>query len=173
MIRRPPRSTLFPYTTLFRSRFNLVSGARRRNGTDAARNPWANGPAQSSDCGLDGGSFSRRDVAGYSNRGSGDQPKFASFFGLRRWRRLWQRVPKPRPSACGRRQPRRGVLRVPFFVAGIIPRSLYGSSRGSGSLPVGSGAIVPKPTKPQNLAKNRNQMVRLSKPFETTANQPK
>src|SRR5438876_5904540 len=23
MIRRPPRSTLFPYTTLFRSRFNL------------------------------------------------------------------------------------------------------------------------------------------------------
>src|SRR5260370_16023774 len=25
MIRRPPRSTLFPYTTLFRSRLNLVS----------------------------------------------------------------------------------------------------------------------------------------------------
>src|SRR2546429_6112425 len=28
MIRRPPRSTLFPYTTLFRS--NRVRGARRR-----------------------------------------------------------------------------------------------------------------------------------------------
>src|SRR2546429_1239424 len=29
MIRRPPRSTLFPYTTLFRSRFaNLPTGAR-------------------------------------------------------------------------------------------------------------------------------------------------
>src|SRR2546426_4357804 len=28
MIRRPPRSTLFPYTTLFRSRF--VRGERRR-----------------------------------------------------------------------------------------------------------------------------------------------
>src|SRR2546427_7734685 len=26
MIRRPPRSTLFPYTTLFRSRPNLVKG---------------------------------------------------------------------------------------------------------------------------------------------------
>src|SRR5260370_5513202 len=25
MIRRPPRSTLFPYTTLFRSRFHLAS----------------------------------------------------------------------------------------------------------------------------------------------------
>src|SRR3989449_10944219 len=28
MIRRPPRSTLFPYTTLFRSHDPLVSGAR-------------------------------------------------------------------------------------------------------------------------------------------------
>src|SRR2546421_8762787 len=30
MIRRPPRSTLFPYTTLFRSRYgHLLEGARR------------------------------------------------------------------------------------------------------------------------------------------------
>src|SRR5687768_18336103 len=28
MIRRPPRSTLFPYTTLFRSRLNLQSSYR-------------------------------------------------------------------------------------------------------------------------------------------------
>src|SRR3712207_7958860 len=28
MIRRPPRSTLFPYTTLFRSRFNDVAGVQ-------------------------------------------------------------------------------------------------------------------------------------------------
>src|SRR3712207_7371179 len=28
MIRRPPRSTLFPYTTLFRSQDPLVAGAR-------------------------------------------------------------------------------------------------------------------------------------------------
>src|SRR5256885_3733607 len=31
MIRRPPRSTLFPYTTLFRSgRLDLISSGRRR-----------------------------------------------------------------------------------------------------------------------------------------------
>src|SRR2546430_12678991 len=30
MIRRPPRSTLFPYTTLFRSLDGLDGGARRR-----------------------------------------------------------------------------------------------------------------------------------------------
>src|SRR3712207_7233892 len=29
MIRRPPRSTLFPYTTLFRSRDHLAAGAER------------------------------------------------------------------------------------------------------------------------------------------------
>src|SRR2546422_6507691 len=29
MIRRPPRSTLFPYTTLFRSLFNELSGSSR------------------------------------------------------------------------------------------------------------------------------------------------
>src|SRR5258707_9221996 len=30
MIRRPPRSTLFPYTTLFRSRLPGIPGARQR-----------------------------------------------------------------------------------------------------------------------------------------------
>src|SRR3712207_6882934 len=30
MIRRPPRSTLFPYTTLFRSQPDLVAGERAR-----------------------------------------------------------------------------------------------------------------------------------------------
>src|SRR2546426_7437781 len=30
MIRRPPRSTLFPYTTLFRSRIAAISTRRRR-----------------------------------------------------------------------------------------------------------------------------------------------
>src|SRR5437667_5737328 len=30
MIRRPPRSTLFPYTTLFRSRFPLASSSRSK-----------------------------------------------------------------------------------------------------------------------------------------------
>src|SRR5256885_13208856 len=36
MIRRPPRSTLFPYTTLFRS-----LGAAHRNHADGARSPSA------------------------------------------------------------------------------------------------------------------------------------
>src|SRR2546430_9908593 len=35
MIRRPPRSTLFPYTTLFRSRIHLFVDAR-----DAAHDGW-------------------------------------------------------------------------------------------------------------------------------------
>src|SRR5690349_23305978 len=32
MIRRPPRSTLFPYTTLFRSSLDVLSGGRFRFG---------------------------------------------------------------------------------------------------------------------------------------------
>src|SRR2546427_4587925 len=41
MIRRPPRSTLFPYTTLFRSRLRLdrggARGLRRRDHGDGGR----------------------------------------------------------------------------------------------------------------------------------------
>src|SRR2546429_6776140 len=33
MIRRPPRSTLFPYTTLFRSRSDLVQHKEKEKGT--------------------------------------------------------------------------------------------------------------------------------------------
>src|SRR2546427_4197396 len=36
MIRRPPRSTLFPYTTLFRSGFMTSMQLRRRH----AKRPW-------------------------------------------------------------------------------------------------------------------------------------
>src|SRR2546425_11548146 len=40
MIRRPPRSTLFPYTTLFRSRTRVIVGEEaanlRRDGVEAA-----------------------------------------------------------------------------------------------------------------------------------------
>src|SRR2546430_8528456 len=38
MIRRPPRSTLFPYTTLFRSRGRVQAGRVRHPGA-AARSP--------------------------------------------------------------------------------------------------------------------------------------
>src|SRR2546427_5766830 len=37
MIRRPPRSTLFPYTTLFRSNRVKLGSQRRRAGRDVAR----------------------------------------------------------------------------------------------------------------------------------------
>src|SRR2546426_8047559 len=39
MIRRPPRSTLFPYTTLFRSRDVLRARGRRRQRGRAGRRP--------------------------------------------------------------------------------------------------------------------------------------
>src|SRR3989449_3236777 len=37
MIRRPPRSTLFPYTTLFRSRLNRVPAVLRHQNSFATR----------------------------------------------------------------------------------------------------------------------------------------
>src|SRR3712207_7495521 len=37
MIRRPPRSTLFPYTTLFRSRWSLLLGLDRLLSQDEPR----------------------------------------------------------------------------------------------------------------------------------------
>src|SRR2546422_6349817 len=48
MIRRPPRSTLFPYTTLFRSRVEVAAGrleGRRADGVDCFRGiPFAQAP---------------------------------------------------------------------------------------------------------------------------------
>src|SRR5256885_14151053 len=44
MIRRPPRSTLFPYTTLFRSEFLLRQGMRRVVITLGERGSLAAGP---------------------------------------------------------------------------------------------------------------------------------
>src|SRR2546427_1100447 len=41
MIRRPPRSTLFPYTTLFRSWPSPRSGRRSPPARSPARTPWA------------------------------------------------------------------------------------------------------------------------------------
>src|SRR2546429_6512700 len=47
MIRRPPRSTLFPYTTLFRSNGSWTVGGNNWNtastGEDATLTTWANG----------------------------------------------------------------------------------------------------------------------------------
>src|SRR5438034_6571619 len=45
MLRRPPTSTLFPYTTLFRSRFARGAGIaeRAQGGTDGQRDAGAGG----------------------------------------------------------------------------------------------------------------------------------
>src|SRR2546426_8050497 len=45
MIRRPPRSTLFPYTTLFRSHEAWRLGARCKDGRTRARGGCAGGRA--------------------------------------------------------------------------------------------------------------------------------
>src|SRR2546428_1819565 len=45
MIRRPPRSTLFPYTTLFRSPGSLVSRARQDRRAMSALEQALGGPA--------------------------------------------------------------------------------------------------------------------------------
>src|SRR5438309_6607302 len=49
MIRRPPRSTLFPYTTLFRSRQKIaeMEGVLPPPGVDAAEAPATNGDRKS------------------------------------------------------------------------------------------------------------------------------
>src|SRR3989442_10617419 len=44
MIRRPPRSTLFPYTTLFRSFFGEVIALRVVQSTDIMTATWAQLP---------------------------------------------------------------------------------------------------------------------------------
>src|SRR2546426_4777861 len=45
MIRRPPRSTLFPYTTLFRSGFSVCLHGRRKEAHEP-RQPVAPAPAR-------------------------------------------------------------------------------------------------------------------------------
>src|SRR2546423_10623847 len=53
MIRRPPRSTLFPYTTLFRSGvFGAAAAAGKLLGLDAQRMAWALGLAATQAAGL-------------------------------------------------------------------------------------------------------------------------
>src|SRR2546430_9204552 len=48
MIRRPPRSTLFPYTTLFRSRLHVkrLNSCPRRSRPRRARHPQINAPGE-------------------------------------------------------------------------------------------------------------------------------
>src|SRR2546426_9267059 len=55
MIRRPPRSTLFPYTTLFRSLLELVAGAHPAAVPEVVRRVALQQQAQHSLAVLDGG----------------------------------------------------------------------------------------------------------------------
>src|SRR3712207_8460704 len=48
MIRRPPRSTLFPYTTLFRSPLLERAGGRARSTSFTTRGQWHKGWSSSS-----------------------------------------------------------------------------------------------------------------------------
>src|SRR3712207_8023447 len=61
MIRRPPRSTLFPYATLFRSRLHVEVGAARHVDLEAHRPPLVAVRARAG--GADGGAGLDADVA--------------------------------------------------------------------------------------------------------------
>src|SRR3712207_8349127 len=50
MIRRPPRSTLFPYTTLFRSSSARVIGASCRQASEASSSPNDSAAARTASC---------------------------------------------------------------------------------------------------------------------------
>ena len=151
-------------------RFNLVPGTRSRNWTHAARNPWINGSAGTSDTRLANGSLSGGDMAGCSNSGTCGLPKLTSLFHRRCGRCIWQRLSPTRPSACGTRYSRRSILRVPFLVARVLPRSLHSSSSGSCSLSMGGGTI-PGPREPQNMADAGDKMSGLSENFEIASGQ--
>src|SRR2546422_10989106 len=66
MIRRPPRSTLFPYTTLFRSRSPRSAAAKGRSSRwPQPRGPRADGRPRADDAGALGGTArgrERRDI---------------------------------------------------------------------------------------------------------------
>src|SRR5690349_22441440 len=51
MLRRPPRSTLFPYTTLFRSMFAVATRTQARDSVDIIKNVKGNtlDPSQTDD----------------------------------------------------------------------------------------------------------------------------
>src|SRR3989441_5169639 len=66
MIRRPPRSTLFPYTTLFRSRIDVRCGGKQHGRDGDERGSDADGERG-------GGSANDHDGAGESDGDSGTE----------------------------------------------------------------------------------------------------
>src|SRR2546430_4791218 len=80
MIRRPPRSTLFPYTTLFRSRSGAGRALRRRSVSKLCRaTPLLRDGGVAGGCGVDaiGGPVLRRAAArpGVEHPPEGGEPR--------------------------------------------------------------------------------------------------
>src|SRR2546426_447444 len=90
MIRRPPRSTLFPYTTLFRSW--VRAGERRGPRRDRAADPRARDPAERP---------RGRGAHGTRAEGSGDGDALSS--GARAAARPRQPADRDRGASCGGR----------------------------------------------------------------------
>src|SRR5256885_9096354 len=102
MIRRPPRSTLFPYTTLFRSP-QLLDGRAGAGAEAAGGGVWAGKDFRGYSAGYFRGGVSRRGVHGYSERSEEHTSELQSRL------HLVCRLPpekKSRPSPfCFRREP--------------------------------------------------------------------
>src|SRR2546428_9609040 len=86
MIRRPPRSTLFPYTTLFRSdsliwlEGSLVSGPFNAYGLRSENDLWLrNGSVFKSEVSLNGAKIDGRDRKSTRLNSSHDQISYAVF----------------------------------------------------------------------------------------------
>src|SRR2546428_6358329 len=99
MIRRPPRSTLFPYTTLFRSRSCRTSVSRSRTG-----------PSRT------GSSSSRRDRKSTRLNSSHDQISYAVFC-------LKKKNPHPE-EVHGIQQEERKLLQFYHGTPGFVRRSV-------------------------------------------------
>src|SRR3712207_7972149 len=78
MIRRPPRSTLFPYTTLFRSRGAQAGAGHRRGGTQQAdrgarADGEGHGPSQRGRGRGDRGQVAQGALSGISYKGRSEE----------------------------------------------------------------------------------------------------
>src|SRR3712207_2068217 len=138
MIRRPPRSTLFPYTTLFRS---LLQGEE----VPDVQNPRAEGEEQADgpeplardeDAGRQGREDHRRERAVEPDEGGPARVAAGA---------LGQQVPDGVEKAGDQHQPQgeEGNCRAPFGsipAAGRGPRRAPSGSRMPGTKPRGSGA---------------------------------
>src|SRR2546426_5509876 len=128
MIRRPPRSTLFPYTTLFRSTTWSAriaptrASASARGRIASSRTGRMTTPAWAIQA---GGSFSGPTV---SLRG------FGTGFFLRPWRRTSWRLPSPaRASASANPTPARPGPMIPTTWGGnLVPQGRRRLCRGQG-----------------------------------------